>query len=149
MSERSCGSCTACCTALQVHAMNKPDWQRCVELNPKKKRCRIYPRRPEECRRYKCEWLKGTIPREHRPDKLGAVFSMVGSHDLGDCLMVHELKPGAFKPGSLAYQLALRYADDLLVFEVGRDGMRYVVMGPTHRMAEVFERTRRQLPILK
>jgi Fe-S-cluster containining protein len=38
--------------------------------------CRIYDARPQGCRDFDCQWLRGEIPGDesHRPDRLGVIF---------------------------------------------------------------------------
>ena len=72
---RSCGSCTACCTAIGVQELDKPAGVRCAHLRPRHaKPCGIYEVRPPGCHLYACAWLQGVIPRRDRPDRIGVVF---------------------------------------------------------------------------
>jgi hypothetical protein len=87
-SERSCGKCTACCTALQVTEIEKPDYVRCTHLRTGSVTgCGIYPSRPDSCRSWKCLWLRGVGEKQERPDKLGIVLDVEECPAL-DCFFV-------------------------------------------------------------
>ena len=73
---RSCGPCTACCTAQGVKEgleTPKPPGVPCVHLSACGG-CAIYKSRPKECRNYSCLWLLGIGPIEERPDLLGVLY---------------------------------------------------------------------------
>src|SRR5665213_2690643 len=80
---RECGECTACCTVIAVHELQKANNQACCHLGDG---CRIYPTRPDSCREWSCLWLNGGLPGDdlRRPDRLGLVFSLdaVGRYPL-------------------------------------------------------------------
>jgi hypothetical protein len=71
---RSCGGCTACCTALGVVELKKKMWVRCDEECTSG--CSIYDNRPQSCRDFTCLWLTGNIEGDERrrPDQLGLIF---------------------------------------------------------------------------
>lgn len=71
--KRECGLCTLCCTALGVEDLDKPAGVPCVHLTPGG--CGIYEDRPEQCRRFECDWLRGNGDRDLRPDRIGAVIT--------------------------------------------------------------------------
>ncbi len=74
---RTCGSCSYCCTHVKVDAFNKPAGISCSHLLPVINdcgACGIYEDRPSECRQYKCSWLEGRLPEELKPDKSGLLF---------------------------------------------------------------------------
>lgn len=66
--ERSCGSCTACCKSLEVIELEKPMNKWCIHCNIGKG-CKIYATKPASCTEFRCEWIKGRMKEEHRPDK--------------------------------------------------------------------------------
>lgn len=81
MSEkRSCGDCTACCTALGVPELSKPATVRCPHVC--ESGCQRYRTRPKSCRKFKCLWLEGAFDEEHRPDKTGIVVGAAGPASL-------------------------------------------------------------------
>lgn len=79
MTERTCGSCTACCKTCRVSEIEKPANRWCphVEIG---RGCRIYEDRPNQCRQFRCVWLQdisGLLPDDARPDKSGVVIQAV------------------------------------------------------------------------
>lgn len=72
---RECGACTACCTVMAVHELQKANYEPCCHLTD---RCSIYATRPDSCREWSCLWLKGLIEGDERrrPDQLGLVLSL-------------------------------------------------------------------------
>lgn len=71
--QRPCGTCRACCTALAVIELQKPDYTRC--RHECASGCAIYEQRPESCRHFFCLWkIPGWLLQdEDRPDQLGVV----------------------------------------------------------------------------
>ena len=98
MDSRTCGACTACCTALGVTDLPvpKPDWTPCKHLCGAG--CGVYARRPGSCREYQCLWRGGVGDENERPDVLGLIFEPWEPPD-GDDLgtIVRETIPGAFE----------------------------------------------------
>lgn len=77
--ENKCGGCQECCITplIKTPEIEKPPHTRCE--NCSSSGCRIYFRRPEACRQFKCLWLKtqNTNHRmgpELRPDRCGVYF---------------------------------------------------------------------------
>jgi len=72
---RSCGTCTACCTAVPVTLPDedKPANVRCRHVGSRG--CRIYGERPALCRAWSCRWLvdPGTVGMR-RPDHAGYII---------------------------------------------------------------------------
>lgn len=53
--KRACGSCSMCCKLMDVPGVKpRHDW--CQHAAPGHG-CKIYPRRPEPCRDFHCQWL--------------------------------------------------------------------------------------------
>lgn len=73
VSARSCGDCTVCCTLCYVPELDKGEGKKCKHCD---KGCVIYESRPKSCRNYKCEWLKGELPDNMRPDKSGVMIEV-------------------------------------------------------------------------
>lgn len=99
---RSCGACTACCTALGVTELGKPMGARCIHVrdaNPPASfgGCVIYASRPPSCRAYECGWLQGALPEEFRPDVVGFVIDpWVQPPDGGNPgVILREVREGA------------------------------------------------------
>ena len=63
--------------------------------------CAIYPDRPEPCRAFRCQWLRGllevdgTIDPELRPDACGVVFDFQPQTPCGDAYTAWEIDSGA------------------------------------------------------
>lgn len=77
-----CGECRACCRALGVAELDKPEWQRCKHVC--KAGCGIYEARPESCVKYSCLWLLSQsetdpLPPRLRPDRCGVIFDHMES----------------------------------------------------------------------
>lgn len=77
---RTCGECSACCTAIPVTEFSKPAHHACpmhvsVGGPPATGRCGRYESRPSACEAYRCEWLAGNYGGEgDRPDHVGAII---------------------------------------------------------------------------
>lgn len=92
--ERSCGSCTACCTVLGVQSLGKPPRTRC-RFETVSDGCSAYDARPEDCRRYNCLWIQGLFADGDRPDKTGILIML--ATEKRSQFVVHELRPGAIR----------------------------------------------------
>ena len=76
---RSCGSCGMCCKTHAVQfesGFKKPAGKWCEHWS-REKHCGIYERRPNPCRFFRCEWLKGMGGDKHRPDRTKVVLDFV------------------------------------------------------------------------
>lgn len=71
MKPRACGTCNACCVALNIDELEKAAHVPCSHLASKG--CGIYEDRPSVCRGFQCLWLSGNLPAECRPDRFGVV----------------------------------------------------------------------------
>lgn len=76
-----CGECLACCYQLYIDdpQLKKPSRSWCLDCTAGLG-CRIYFRRPQSCRKFKCEWLASqerndAMPAHLRPDRCGAIFT--------------------------------------------------------------------------
>jgi hypothetical protein len=136
--ERGCGSCTACCTALQVKSLGKGDYEKCKHLRRGSiKGCGIYKDRPKDCSDYECLWLAGIIEsHDFRPDKCGFVMNGSASEEIGAYIMVHELRPGASRTLP-AVELLEMIAKTAVVIEIQRDGIRKVRGGPAEAVQRI------------
>lgn len=89
--ERTCHSCTACCTFLRIESqpgyttrydtgedIAKPAGLPCRFLQSTG--CSIYDVRPQLCRKFKCDWLQGRKGlRENDAPSLKGSFSVNGN----------------------------------------------------------------------
>lgn len=85
---RSCGSCSACCTALAVvERLKKPAGERCKHLTTTEQ-CAIYHCRPLDCAGYFCAWRLGParFHDDERPDRTGVVLTPRFLREGGMCL---------------------------------------------------------------
>jgi len=71
--KRNCGKCTLCCKILPIKRINKPKGEYCTNCDINN-RCAIYQKRPQECKDFRCEWLKGFGAETDRPDKTGIIL---------------------------------------------------------------------------
>ena len=104
---RSCGACSACCTLLEVPALEKPASEPCPYLAGSG--CGRYSTRPEACQKFHCVWLLGPswLHDDDRPDLLGVLVKMhVWSTPERPGWECWELRPGAFQ--SFRFQRRLR-----------------------------------------
>jgi len=96
---RECGSCSACCTALAVHKIDKPTYTPCEHQCGDG--CGIYAQRPKACSDFRCLWLDGHLSEADRPDKLGVIFCATDHPDLGRATMLVECIDNALKKPAL------------------------------------------------
>lgn len=91
--QRECGACNACCIALEVPEIQKPEAKRCrfAEIRG----CSVYQSRPATCRQYRCEWLRGNGGKGDRPDKVGFLVDGRETPMLGVQNIAREIRPGA------------------------------------------------------
>ena len=78
MSQRECGSCTACCEGwLTSEKMNLEPGSPCQHCTSAG--CAIYESRPvSPCRAFKCAWLteEQSLPDEMQPNRCGAIVML-------------------------------------------------------------------------
>jgi Fe-S-cluster containining protein len=104
--DRSCGTCTACCKWYEVKEIKKPEKEWCTHCDIGKG-CRIYPDHPKACQEFLCMWRAGGGGESDRPDRsqlildefdLGASF---GYEIVGYGLVVTEMRDGAVEKSAL------------------------------------------------
>ncbi len=78
MLPRACGTCNLCCNLLRIKELRKPEFALCSFWD-KERHCTIYDKKPMECSRFKCLWLKGVIPSSERPDRTGIIIYAAGT----------------------------------------------------------------------
>jgi hypothetical protein len=88
--DRSCGTCDACCVTHGVEELDKPAMVTCkhlrdagseqspTEVGQELGRCSVYAERPKSCREWSCLWRFGMFEDDARPDKLGVVLDLTG-----------------------------------------------------------------------
>lgn len=70
--ERKCGTCTACCTHMEISEIDKKPGTPCPNLCDQG--CGIYETKPAECTSFKCMWLREGLHLRFKPDKIGLLF---------------------------------------------------------------------------
>ena len=108
MTVRECGSCTECCTLLEIPTLQKPPRERCSNLC--NKGCGIYLERPSECRTFQCFWSEGHLSPAARPDRSGIMAYHIDSQ-FGRTLLVLEIKPKAFKKKRKHKEKLIKFAE--------------------------------------
>lgn len=87
---RACGDCTMCCKVLGIDALEKPLGKWCAHCSIGAG-CRIYDRRPQECRDYFCAYLTwAEVAEAWRPTKSKIVLDF---DPTGQALRAH-VDPG-------------------------------------------------------
>lgn len=75
-----CGTCTVCCTIMEVPEFQKSVYKPCKHCD--NTGCMIYPTRPNSCRSFECLWFKDeSLPESWRPDKCGVVIEQLLTSD--------------------------------------------------------------------
>lgn len=120
-SNRSCGSCTLCCTVMKVTleaAPPKPAHTPCTHCS--KKGCDIYADRPEACEGFQCLWLGSqrvpplALPSSLRPDRCGVVLDLNGA----GTIIAHCEKPSSWKRPSIHRWLLAMAARTVVMLEL-------------------------------
>lgn len=133
IASRPCGECTACCMALEVSELKKPNGVMCQHAG---NGCSIYPERPKSCKAYLCGWKIGMGLPEQRPDKLGLVLSPVpGTSPAHPGFIAHELEEDSwYRPD--VQKLMGELAHHFIIFLVRR-GLPSKILCPEPRLANV------------
>jgi hypothetical protein len=79
---KSCGRCTFCCKILGVDALQKPRGTWCPHC-VQNRGCSVYETRPEECRRFVCDYLR--LPEfgpDWKPDKARFLMMTDAAHGM-------------------------------------------------------------------
>lgn len=133
---RTCGTCTACCTALGVPELKKPAYQPCAHVYEGRKGCAVYASRPSSCSEWSCMWLRGSFDGVDRPDRLGVVMDVTERNDLWpgkQALVAREAFPGGFDKASYFLR---GLANHGVVILVRADGTRRL-MGPAEHLKDL------------
>ena len=117
---RKCGPCNVCCVLMKVEELEKPAGAICPNLGGTIggwKRCMIYEERPQGCRAFRCEWLRGAASSKDRPDKsfIMAAFQANGEingQPIGPTIVLTELREKAFDRNSACRQRYERLAKE-------------------------------------
>lgn len=142
---RVCGSCTACCTVMRVHELEKGAYEACTHVS--EAGCGIHADRPGSCRTFECQWLQGvlevdgSVDTSMRPDSCGVIFDYQPDSAFGEVFTAWEVETGA-SAGRRARSVIEGLAERFLVIIMtpdpdGGEGLgelRFV--GPPHLVAE-------------
>jgi hypothetical protein len=149
MLSRSCGTCTACCTAKGVKELKKPDGVKCTHLVNGVKGCSIYEGRPSSCVEWSCLWRLGGFEGADRPDRVGVVVDVTEvNHDVwpdGQAFTVREAYPGGIERASTFLQSIAAHS----VVVVVRPGRPREVLGPPEKVEQVSKTIQRFLPLVE
>lgn len=104
--DRACGACNACCDVYDVHQLRpmKPQWTLCRHWESGTG-CRIYAKRPLECRNFVCWWRVGRGSVDDRPDRIGCMLDQMPLKKVGTSLMISEMEPGAVGRSSFVQEM--------------------------------------------
>lgn len=140
--ERSCGSCSLCCSVLRVDELSKLAGRDCIHQR-EGAGCGIHDRRPGICRAYHCLWLQGGLEDDERPDLTGGVVDLE-ARGMNVGMIIHEAKPGAFDASPRLQAIAerhrasmpVRILDTADVLDVDRSQRVLLADGVEHRIAD-------------
>lgn len=93
MTQRTCGTCTACCKALPVAEIGKAAGRWCQHCN-KGRGCRVYGTHPKGCQEFQCQWLLGSFTDTERPDTMRIVVDAVEYERIGTAILIYEMVRG-------------------------------------------------------
>jgi hypothetical protein len=128
---RICGSCTLCCTVMQVEELNKPAGVTCSYLAAGSG-CTIRDQRPRACRRFFCGWrLDPNIDSLWKPSICGFVLTI--SLRYGSMLlMVDPARPLAWRMqpylGRLKEWSARAFKEDKRIVAIVAGGEATVIL---------------------
>lgn len=115
--ERSCGSCSLCCTVLRVDPLRKLGGVPCIhQREGSHAPCAIHglPERPNLCGDYRCAWLRGQYEDADRPDRMGAVLDVSLRAGL-PLLSIREARAGAFDASPRLQEIARSHRETMEV----------------------------------
>lgn len=126
---RKCGACSLCCVLPAIPQLGKPANVPCVHLTPSG--CGIYETRPQGCRDFKCEWLRGGVgDQTSRPDHVGGYVLPLNGDGLTDTKRGFKIVAPAGKP-RWHRSTAMR---KLVQIETSRGGDVLVLAGDSRRI---------------
>ncbi len=140
VNNRKCGDCNLCC---KIPHILKPknfktkmySWCKHCEIGVG---CKIYNDRPKTCKDFICAWLKGIVPEEWKPNKVGFYITLEQKEQLRDKVFViyaethkvhnihkHLKEHDFFDDDGSLWKYVIRYnenEDDLAVFDKAKFG---------------------------
>ena len=126
---KTCGPCTMCCAALEIAELKKPAGPACEHCRAGAG-CAIYPRRPQVCRDFECEWLADrALPATLRPDRVGTILMEADDADEFRAVCAPE-KPFAWRnPLVFAHLVRIAKAGRIVVAKAGLNSWRIFASG--------------------
>jgi hypothetical protein len=136
---KQCGNCTACCKLLAVPALDKPPNVKCAHVQMGKG-CRIYDKRPQECRNFNCLWLQSPVLGwDLKPNQCGVVFETF-MEDRLVLALVAEHRPKAWMSGN-PRKLILQMLNDGFAVWVLSGGEKHMLLPPGQTEEDIRQRT--------
>jgi uncharacterized protein len=126
---KSCGSCTLCCSALEIVELKKPAGPKCGNCLASGG-CAIYAERPGVCREFECLWLtERNLPPNMRPDRIGTL--LMEDDDSGEYRAVCEpSRPLAWRaPRVFAHLVSVAKTGRIVVAKAGLNAWRIFPSG--------------------
>jgi hypothetical protein len=126
---KACGSCTMCCSALEIDELKKPAGPACANCITTGG-CAIYQSRPKVCRDFECLWLtERALPSNMRPDRIGAI--MMEDDDTGEYRAVcAPARPHAWRnPRVFAHLVSVAKSGRTVVAKAGLNAWRIFPTG--------------------
>ena len=144
---RSCGECSACCTALKVPELGKGEREPCVHAKQivGTRRCLVYENRPDSCRKFRCAWLDGVGPVAARPDKTDIILVLTESK-FGPTVQAFEMRDNAHLRPTNAEVIERLVRKGIVVVIFKTDGTRRL-LGPPSVVAKIQAMVKAQEPI--
>ena len=126
---RSCGGCTACCKVFSISELAKPEGVWCKHCNVGSG-CKIYARRPKECKDFRCMWLLGHGTEQERPDKTRLVLDFIRDVEHGPfvALRVTELTLGTLQSPVAKREMARALSQGYFVYRVTALGKESILV---------------------
>jgi uncharacterized protein len=126
---KSCGSCTMCCTALEIIEFKKPPGTPCGNCQASGG-CAIYASRPSVCREFECLWLtERSLAPNMRPDRTRTI--LMEDDDSGEYRAVCEpFEPFAWRtPRVFAHLVKVAKSGRVVVAKAGLNSWRVFASG--------------------
>jgi hypothetical protein len=119
-----------CCSALEIPELKKPAGPACAHCAGAGGGCAIYPRRPQVCRDFECEWLVDrALPATLRPDRVGAILMEADEGDEFRAVCAPE-RPLAWRnPLVFAHLVKVAKSGRIVVAKAGLNSWRIFASG--------------------
>jgi len=126
---KTCGSCTLCCSVLEIAELKKPAGPRCPNC-VSGAGCSIYAERPQVCRDFECEWLMSRdLSRQFRPDLIGTILMEDPDSEEYRAVCAPEKAMAWRNPRIFAHLVAVAKSGRLVVAKAGLMSWRVFASG--------------------